>query len=74
MSGSCFVKERDDLDSEVDLMATTKDNNDTVTFCHNISRAMLLWEDHAYCWQVSFVNNSDLKQIVHDIQYSNLEN
>ncbi|XP_063684352.1 uncharacterized protein LOC134818643 [Bolinopsis microptera] len=56
--GSCFVKERDDLDSEIDLMAATKDNNDTETFCHNISRAMLLWEDNAYCWQVDHTSGA----------------
>ncbi|KAL5268121.1 hypothetical protein ACHWQZ_G002095 [Mnemiopsis leidyi] len=50
--GACFVEERGAVTRKVLEKLSTPDDNDTETFCDNVSRAMLLWEDNAYCWQV----------------------
>ena len=47
------MEERGSVTKNVLEMLTVRDNNDTKTFCDNVSRALLLWEDNAYCWQVN---------------------
>ena len=50
ISGACFVEERGAVTRKVLEKLSTPDDNDTETFCDNVSRAMLLWEDKVHPW------------------------
>ena len=55
--GGCFDASRDNLTYALKKMALSRNVSprDVTFFCDNVTRAMLMWEDSSYCWQVRSV-------------------